>query len=242
MKRQMLPISLFCSCLLLVPVSVSAQYGPIPVIDAANLIQNIEQVLRIIEEIRILTKQLEDMLKNSRTTAGVWEQALPLLDRLGGNIAQGMALAYKLQELDGTFRVRFPGFIPPQDWQREYGIWTSTTLDTLRTTLTSLQLHDRDFLDSTRRIAAIAAISDSAVGRMQAIQTTNMLAAEIAQQLVKLRQLSMMQINAQNTWMAKTTNEEAQIDAFTREWLLNAKKPVPVELRTRMQRALSAGR
>lgn len=229
--------------------AVARARAQIPVIDSANLAQNIIQVAKAVtmiahqvRQIEIAFEQLQDMLKNSTPTAGIWAQALPLLDRLGRNIEQAQALAYTLRQLDAEFRRRYPGFVPPRDWAAEYELWTSTVLDTLRGTLTSVQIQADAFLAEDQRLDAITAKSESAIGRLQAIQAGNMIAAENTRHLMKLRQLVMMQIDAQNTFMATEANKESQIDAFTREWLLNAKKPVPAELRTQVQRALNAGR
>lgn len=194
----------------------------------------------MLKEIELLTKQFDDMTRNSAKVKGVWEQAFPLLDRLGRNIEQARALAYTLKQLDAVFRQRYPGFVPPRDWAAEYDGWVGTVLDTLRGTLTSVQMQSEEFLDEDQRLQAITAKSETAIGRMQAIQAGNMIAAENTRHLMKLRQLMMMQLDAQNTWMAKETNQEAQIDAFTRQWLLNAKKPLPAELQTKLQRALNA--
>jgi len=56
------------------------------------------------------------------------------------------------------------------DWSREYDAWTRTTLDTLRGTLNSVRLHAGDFASEQGRIQALQAMSDSAEGRMQALQ------------------------------------------------------------------------
>lgn len=238
MKRSIL-FGLSLVVYILLSVRVQAQ---IPVIDSANLVQNITQVAKAltmianqVRQIEIAFEQLQDMLKNSTPTAGIWAQALPLLDRLGRNIEQARALAYTLRQLDAEFRRRYPGFVPPRDWAAEYELWTSTVLDTLRNTLTSVQIQSDAFLSEDQRLEAITAKSESAIGRLQAIQAGNMIAAENTRHLMKLRQLVMMQIDAQNTFMATEANKESQVDAFTREWLLNATKPYPPELRQRLQ-------
>jgi P-type conjugative transfer protein TrbJ len=63
---------------------------------------------------------------------------------------------------------------------------------------------------------------------MQAIQAGNMLAAEQIQQLAKLRQLMMAQINAQNVYMANQTNRDAQRAATQQEWIKNGNREAPV--------------
>src|SRR5439155_26140633 len=94
------------------------------------------------------------------------------------------------------------------DWSREYDTWTRTTLDTLRGTLNSVRLHAGDFATEQSRIQALQAMNDSAEGRMQALQLGNMMAGEHLQQLVKLRQLVLAQITAQNVYIATQTNRE----------------------------------
>src|SRR5207245_10711588 len=105
--------------------------------------------------------------------------------------------------------------------------WTRTALDTLRATLTSVRLHAGDFASDQGRIQALQAMSDSSEGRMQALQLGNMMAGEQLQQLVKLRQLVMAQINAQNVYMATQTNREAQRAATQSEWVRNGNADAP---------------
>jgi len=129
--------------------------------------------------------------------------------------------------MERVFRERYPGYWPVTDWATAYDQWTRTTLDTLRGTLAAVRLHADDFADEQRRIQTLTALSDSAEGRMQAIQAGNMLAAEQIQQLAKLRQLMMAQINAQNVYMANVTNRDAQRTATQQEWVKNGNREAP---------------
>src|SRR3989441_410610 len=204
--------------------------GQLPVIDAANLIQTtltalktIESVINEVEMIANQVRQIENMVQNTRNYGrGIWDtEALPRLVRLGQVIDQEQAIAYSMANIDGLFRQRYPGYRPVTDWSREYDTWTRTTLDTLRGTLNSVRLHAGDFATEQGRIQALQAMSDSAAGRMQALQLGNMMAGEQLQQLVKLRQLVMAQINAQNVYMATQTNREAQRAATQSEGVRN---------------------
>ena len=213
-----------------------ATIGQLPVIDAANLIQTtltalktIESVINEVEMIANQVRQIENMVQNTRNYGrGAWDiEALPRLVRLGQVIDQEQAIAYTMANVDGLFRQRYPGYRPVSDWAREYDTWTRTTLDTLRGTLNSVRLHANDFATEQGRIQALQAMSDSAAGRMQALQLGNMMAAEQLQQLVKLRQLVMAQINAQNVYMATQTNREAQRAATQSEWVRNGNTDAP---------------
>jgi P-type conjugative transfer protein TrbJ len=201
----------------------------IPVIDAANLVQNtitaVEVVAAVLQRVTIIAQQLEqlkNMIQNTQNfSAGTWEaDALPRLEELGQMIDQGKAVAYQMENLDAAFRQRWPGYVPPEDFNASYDLWTQTILDTIRGVLRSSQLQADGFLDEQTRLEAIQELSDSAVGRMQALQAGNMIAVEGVQQLRKLRQLVLAQSNAQTVYMANQTNKDAQETASLRSWLL----------------------
>ncbi len=224
------------SVVLVLAATPSATMGQLPVIDAANLIQTtlttlkmVESVINEVEMIANQVRQIENMFQNTRNYGrGIWDtEALPRLLRLGQVIDQEQAIAYSMANIDGLFRQRYPGYRPVTDWSREYDTWTRTTLDTLRGTLNSVRLHAGDFASEQGRIQALQAMSDSAEGRMQALQLGNMMAGEQLQQLVKLRQLVMAQINAQNVYMATQTNREAQRAATQSEWVRNGNADAP---------------
>src|SRR2546426_7722994 len=224
------------SVVLVLAATPSATMGQLPVIDAANLIQTtlttlkmVESVINEVEMIANQVRQIENMVQNTRNYGrGIWDtEALPRLLRLGQVIDQEQAIAYSMGNIDGLFRQRYPGYRPVTDWSREYDTWTRTTLDTLRGTLNSVRLHAGDFATEQGRIQALQAMSDSAEGRMQALQLGNMMAGEQRQQLVKLRQLVMAQINAQNVYMATQTNREAQRAATQSEWVRNGNSDAP---------------
>ena len=210
--------------------------GQLPVIDAANLVQNtltalktIESVINEVQMIANQVRQLETMVQNTKGfSQGLWDtDAQPRLLRLGAVIDQEQAIAYTMANVDGLFRQRYPGYRPVTDWSSEYELWTRTTLDTLRGTLNSVRLHGEGFATEQGRIQALQAMSESAEGRMQALQVGNMMAAEQLQQLVQLRQLVMAQINAQNVYMAAQTNREAQRAATQSEWIRNGNAEAP---------------
>lgn len=222
--------------IVLLAVSSDAWGYAMIVLDPTNLVENtisalkaIESVMNEVQMIANQIKQIENMVQNTRTYAGVWDrEALPSLTRLGQIIDQEQAIAYAMAGMDRVFRERYPGYRPITDWAKTYDQWTRTTLDTLRGSLAAARLHADDFNDEQRRIQTLTALGDSATGRMQAIQVGNMLAAEQVQQLAKLRQLMMTQINAQNVYMANQTNRDAQRVAAQQEWVKNGNREAPV--------------
>ena len=142
-------------------------------------------------------------------------------------IEDGQALAYSLENLDGIFREKYPGYIPELDWGEKYGEWTETVLDTLRGALNGVNLQSEDFVLEHERMRALEILSNAAEGRKQALQAGNMIASATVKQLIKLRQLLMMQINSQNTFMASEVNKEAQMSAKVVEWLTSMETEIP---------------
>lgn len=228
-RRALLPAALLLT--LAAPAA-----AVIAVIDAANLAQNtmtalrmVESVLKEIEIIRNQITQIENMVQNTSRWGGLWDtDALPRLRRLGQIIEQEQAIAYQMASIDGEFRRRFPGYRPVTDWGREYELWTRTTMDTLRGTLNAARMHADNFATEQGRIQVLQQMSDSAEGRMQALQVGNMMAAEQLQQLVQLRQLILAQMNAQNVYMAQQVNRDAQRAATVNEWIRNGNATAPV--------------
>jgi len=234
LARQSRPLVAVIAIIL---IAASSAWGyAMIVLDPTNLIQNtisamkaIESVINEVQMIANQVRQIENLVQNTRGYAGVWEQeALPSLMRLGQIIEQEQAIAYAMAGMDRVFRDKYPGYRPITDWATAYDQWTRTTLDTLRGTLAAVRLHADDFADEQSRIQTLTALSDSAEGRMQAIQAGNMLAAEQIQQLAKLRQLMMAQINAQNVYMANQTNRDAQRAATQQQWIKNGNREAPV--------------
>jgi len=219
----------------LVLTLVAPAAGQMQVIDLANLVQNtrtalqmVESVLKQVEMIRNQMTQIENMVQNTNRLAGLWDaEARPRLQRLGQIIEQEQAIAYQMVGIDAEFRRRFPGYRPVTDWAKEYELWTRTAMDTLRGTLNAARLHAENFATEQGRIEALQRMSDSAAGRMQALQVGNMMAAEQLQQLVQLRQLILAQMNAQNVYMATQLNRDAQEAATVSEWVRNGNSTAP---------------
>ena len=81
----------------------------------------------MLQRVTIIAQQLEqlkNMIQNTENfPAGTWDtEALPKLLELGDVIRQGQAVAYRMEDLDGAFRQRWPGYQPPDDFDSSSGI------------------------------------------------------------------------------------------------------------------------
>ncbi len=215
-------------------VVVTPAVGQEVVLDPTNLVQNtisalktVESVINEVPMIANQVKQIQELIQNARTTrrGSGTERRFPAAAPRADNRARA---GHRLR--DGRRRSpvprAVPGYRPITDWAASTIVgrarrWTPS--GAASTPCASMARTSR----MSRRESTVTALSDTAEGRMQAIQTGNMIAAEQVQQLVKLRQLMMAQINAQNVYMADQTNREAQRAATQREWIRNGNREAP---------------
>lgn len=205
------------------------------VYDPTNYVQNAMTAVRMAEsltnEARMIANQVQqyqDMLKQgAQLSSGQWDDIQGLLTQLGTVMNEGNALAYDMQNLDQAFQASYPGYQAPTDWASDYEAWTKQGLDTFRGVLNGVGLQSQQMASEQDRLRAIQSLSDGAVGRMQAVQAGNMLAHEQVQQTAKLRQLVMMQTNAQGVYYAHQLNKDAAQEAKVQQWLQAPRKKVP---------------
>ena len=74
-----------------------------------------------------------------------WSNAEPLLQQLAKQIAETQTLAYSMQNVDSAFQTLYPGFQAPTDYPTSYQRWSTTTLNTLRTTLDAAGIQAQHF-------------------------------------------------------------------------------------------------
>ncbi len=191
-------------------------------IDPSNLVQNTATAVNTASQLVIQSQQLQAELKdieNYKGNTGQWANTQNLLYQLANQVQQGQALAYQMQDLDTQYRSRFPGYVAPQNYQQSYRDWAQTTHDTLLSTLASAGMQVDQFHHEQDSLNQLAHLSQTAQGRMQAIQVGNMLATQQVSQLQGLRQLVATQINAQNTYAAYQTQKDAAVEASTSQWI-----------------------
>ena len=124
-----------------------------------------------------------------------------------------------MQNLSTQFQQRYPGYQAPTNYEQEYQAWTNNSLGGIKTALETANRQNKMFDGENANMQQIKARSDSAVGQMQALQTSNMLAAQVVEQLQKLRQLQMAEMQAQNLYMATQIQDQAAEKAAVKRWL-----------------------
>ena len=143
--------------------------------------------------------------------------------------SRSQALGRNLQNLDSQFNSQYPGWqnylsgvagsaqspyqvqeIAPDRYEK----WSQQGRDNVKTSLEAANLNTSSFDSEDAQLNQIVARSQSAAGRMQAIQAGNEIAAQNVQQLQKLRDLTATQINMQANYLAQQQDRIDMDDAI----------------------------
>jgi P-type conjugative transfer protein TrbJ len=176
------------------------------------------QLLNYAELVGQLEKQVV-MVENQLTQiADMTKHGLTITDQLFGTVGSdianlrqivntGQALSYTMSNLDGAFRARFPGYSSTTNYGQAYEQWSQTSLDSTLGALQAAGLQNSQFDSDTALLKTLQNQSTSSVGRMQALEVGNQIAENQSEQLMKLRQLMMADMQS------KAAFQGAQIQA-----------------------------
>lgn len=173
----------------------------------AQLVGSLEKQVLMVEN---QLTQIADMAKNGIT---ITDQLFGTVESDITNLRQivntGEALSYTMSNLDGAFKVRFPGYATNTNYGQSYQAWSQTSLDSTRGALNAAGLQNTQLNSDTALLQALQQQSTSAVGRMQAIEVGNQIAENQAEQLIKLRQLMMADMQSKASYQSSTVQAEA---------------------------------
>ena len=229
MKRHSLVIWVFLALVFAASVNASAGGGEIPgdyateptqLLNYAELINQDEQEVGQYEkQVLMVENQLQQLANMATNTQGfsntIWGNAMQDLALLQQAVAKGEALSYTFSNLDQTFEKRFKGYsnwsgttMGTANFPAQYANWSQQTQDTCRSALSAANLQYQDFATEQSTLQQLVNASQSATGRMQAVQVGNQIAAQMVDQMQKLRQLLMTQIELQTQYIATRQDKE----------------------------------
>ena len=185
-----------------------------------NYAQLLAQYIRQGEQLSQEILQLRETVRNGKTLPGqIFGSVMGDLNQLATVIQGGRALAYSMANLDGEFRSRFPGYgYSSKAYYQDYRLWSQTTLDTTLSTLRAAGLQGQQLQSEQNVLAALRTMALSADGRMQAIQVGNLISEQTVEQLMKLRQLMLVDLQSKQAFQAAQTQTEARGHAATEQF------------------------
>jgi P-type conjugative transfer protein TrbJ len=208
-----------------VTINPPAAHAGIPGLFATE----ITQLLNYVELVGSLEHQVLQVENQITQIADMAKHGITITDQLFGTVGSdianlrqivntGQALSYTMSNMDGAFRLRFPGYSTTTNYGQAYQGWSQTSLDSTLGALSAAGLQNSQFDSDTALLQTLQQQSTSAVGRMQAIEVGNQIAENQSEQLMKLRQLMMadMQSKAayQGSMVQAEATKQANSDAF----------------------------
>ena len=186
---------------------------------------NISQWLEIAQQLIQLEHEVEminNQLKNLETYG---YQQLPFineLEDLSDVVEQGQILSYVAQNIDAQFASKYPGYVnyrwqqlTPAVMRQKYQNWSLQNARNVKTALRAAHVQEETILDEKTRLREIQWLSQSSDGRLKAIQAGNMVSLEMADSLLRLRQLVMVNSEMHANYMA---NEQDKEDMDKAKW------------------------
>jgi len=176
----------------------------------------INQATQISNQLRQLAYEVQNL---QNIPNGVWGQIRGDLNALTQIAKVGQSISYADGNLSGEFSQMYPGYVVPTDYTRAYTQWGENALGGIQGALASAGLQSSQFASEDATFSQLQALSDGAVGHMQAIQVGNMIGIQQVQQLQKLRQLQMAQLQGEFGYLATQQQNDLTKFATLRAWL-----------------------
>lgn len=185
-----------------------------------NYAQLAAQYIRQGEQLTQAILQLQEMVRNGQPLPSqIFGTVMADLNQLASIVQGGQALAYSMANLDSEFRSRFPGYgYTAGAYYQDYRVWSQTSLDTTLGTLRAAGLQGQQLQSEQSVLAALRTMAMSANGRMQAIEVGNQISEQTVEQLMKLRQLMLADLQSKQAFQAAQIQNDAQNHAATQQF------------------------
>ncbi len=188
------------------------------ILNNVELIQQSAQMYQQVQNTIMAVQHSQQQLKNLLALpTQTWGQAQQELSALADLVNKTTALSYAGRNIDQLFRQRFKGFSSSAgstNFGAQFQNLVQTQLDGLNSALQAAGLQSSQFAHERAALQQIQSMSAGSQGSLQALMAGNMIASQQIDQLQKLRQLYMAQMQAQNSFMAGQAQQQAdQVDA-----------------------------
>jgi P-type conjugative transfer protein TrbJ len=189
---------------------------------ATQMAKEIETAINTAATLQNQISQYNEMLKQGMSLpSSMFNRMTGDLQQLQSLYQQSKALSGGLSNFDTQFRSQFQGYDSylAQSGKSSsymgdnYRRWNEQGFDNMRTAMRAAGMNVSSISDEDALLSQLVQRSQSASGRMQAVQAGNEIAAQQVQQMMKLRQLLNTQIQSQSMWYAQQMERQTVDDA-----------------------------
>jgi P-type conjugative transfer protein TrbJ len=220
MHKRVIAIAIVCGLVLQRPEPVRAGAFATEFTQVLNHGQLVMEYIRQGQQLATQIDQYKDQLRNVKNLPSqVFGSITADLNSLAGIVQGGQALAYSLAGLDAKFRTVFTGYgTNPNAYYPNYKKWASTTLDTTLSTLKAVGLQGSQLQSEQSVLNQLRSMAQSSDGRMQALQVMGQIAEQQTQQLMKLRQILLVDLQSKQAYQAAVIQQQASEHAATEQF------------------------
>jgi P-type conjugative transfer protein TrbJ len=183
-----------------------------------QLANNLQLVNSYIRQGDQLQQQILMVLDMAKHTAQVPFQTFgPIMTdiaALHSIVQNGRALAYSMANLDAEFQTRFRGWgYNANVWYTQYRDWSQTSLDTTLGALKAAGLQGQQLTSEQAVLERLREMAQGSDGRLKALQVANQISEQQVQQLMKLRQLILADLQSKQAFQAAQIQKQAGAQA-----------------------------
>ena len=196
------------------PPARAGGLSPYPVASEYTQVINMVQLIgQYAQQVAAVKKQLDQYAQQIKDGTIVGTQFFgPIRSDLVGLqqvVQQGNSLSYAMGNLDSQFSSKFArlGYAPQTSYASRYADWSKTSMDSTRSALDAAGMQSGQMTTEEDLIEQLQDMSSSTDGQLKAIQTGNQIAAMEAQQLMKLRQLMMADMQSKAAFQAQQISQ-----------------------------------
>ena len=201
--------------------------GALEITQLANYAELVETATTSAENLKYTFEQYRMMYENFRNLPNqIRQQAEADLQELANIVQTGLSLAYSSAQIDEEYRNRHRDFSYYENLSRgaggerkhqffsdHYRDWSQSNHDSIRGALRAAGLQAQQFRREETAVRAIENQMQTASGTKQLLQAGGSIAALQVEQLQKLRQLQMAQIQLQTVQASAVIDKSSEEDA-----------------------------
>ncbi len=196
----------------------------------ANKLTMVKQLGIQAQQLQAQINQYQNMMTNTNgLSRQLWGNAVGDLQKVTAIFQQSKALAYSAQNLGSRFSQRYQGFNAyasgKGNWSNKYNQWSQDSSNNVLSALRAAGAQNTAMQDENAVMAQIQLMSGSAQGRMQALQLGNMMASQNIQQIQKLRQLVMTQIQMEGNYYQMQQDKADAMEAEHQRFMNSSTVP-----------------
>jgi type IV secretion system protein TrbJ len=225
MSKNLIRAIALMAALLCVPTRPA--HAQMAVYDAANYVKNTLTELHTLQIVTDQATQIANQLQQidyqvqglRNFPNGIWGQIQADLQALTRIAKVGQSISYGDANLSAEFTRLYPGYEVPTNYTKAYTQWSTNVLGGIQGALQAANLQSTQFQSEDALFKQLQGLSNGSVGQMQALQAGNMIGIQEVQQLEKLRQLQMAQLQGEFDYLATQQQNDLVKFATLRAWL-----------------------